>query len=171
MEIRNSYTPHSRETVSFEGVDSLTEQHHAERVNIVNIVQRWRAGQAPTELKSGTPLFGNFENATELLEMRLRVDQADEMFIQHIPARARALAGNDPAELLAVVRRWEAGTSPPEEIEAYQAAGLFQTPPERSPEASPTPAANGPESGSEAVATPSAPAADPAAPGNQGSAT
>lgn len=78
---------------------TMTEQHHRNEVNINQIMKRARMGGL-IPMRAGTPLYGDFRQATDYHDMKNRVIEADRAFLK-LPASIRAQFDNDPGALIA----------------------------------------------------------------------
>lgn len=100
MKFTHAYTPPGqrvrRATKNTE--PSLCEESHATETDINVIMSRYeRTGQLPQVL--GQPLFGDFTEMPDYRQAVTQIRQAEEAFLE-VPAKVRALFGNDPAEFI-----------------------------------------------------------------------
>ena len=118
---RSPYNRHSepRGDIEFDHeAGGGAKQADAAETDINVIVDRWmKTGRVPTELNRGEPVYGDFTYGRDLKQAMERVDQALEAFLE-LPAKARAMADNDPAKFLELVQSeddqvvrelWDAG--------------------------------------------------------------
>lgn len=81
------------------GGTSRTKQAEAELTDVNLIVRRHRKTGAVTHLNGRIPQYGDFSDATNLLDAHLRVQEASDMFAE-LPAEVRRAAGHDPVQLM-----------------------------------------------------------------------
>ncbi len=102
MSIHDAHQPRLY-ALSFEGKLSRTQQHFKEECDIHTIVDRYkRTNQLPMPTHMGT--YGDFSDINDYQSARLRLIEADELFME-FPAEIRTRKfHNDPAEFIAFVQ-------------------------------------------------------------------
>ena len=118
------------------GGESKTKQSDALTTDIERIVERWLVQGAPPP---SSPLrYGDFSNIGDYQECVLRVQQAQEQFMD-LPAKVRKVCGNDPGRFLEMCED-------PEGMKLLEEAGLAtDRKPSKELEAAAEPAAGGVE--------------------------
>lgn len=80
------------------GDKTMVEKSHAGACDIKEIMAKARrTGMAPVHL--GSPIYGDFSNATGYHDMANKVIQANEAFMQ-LPAAIRSRFDNDPGQII-----------------------------------------------------------------------
>lgn len=123
--------------------DSMTEQHHAEEVEIHNIMKRYQKTGIMNHVSKFQPMYGDFINAPDFLEAQQKIAAAQSMF-EELPSHVRDKFGNDPAAFLEFIQD-------PAQVEAIEEMGFStehlatataegEPAPEPEPEPAPAPA-------------------------------
>lgn len=139
-----SYNPEDY-GLSFDGEDTMTHQSFRDECDVNRIVSSFeRTGVLPTT--SGTPMYGDFDNAYSYKEAFDLVCRAQESFME-LPAQLRARFENDPAQFLDFV-------NDPANMDEAVRLGLAQRPSESVLGGTPSPSEGSPSFSS--VETPEA---------------
>ena len=79
---------------------SMTEQHHADRVNIQNIMERWQKTGVLDHVNNYKGTYGDFISEPDFYQAQLLVAEAKSMFAT-LPSSIRERFANDPGRYLA----------------------------------------------------------------------
>lgn len=86
--------------ISFEGQESLTQQHFKDEADMNNILEKYsRTGVLDTS-KQAIAQYGDFSSLKNYRDSLNTVIEAEELF-NELPAQVRSEFRNDPAELIA----------------------------------------------------------------------
>jgi len=126
MSFKTSINRPERNPKEFQG-PSLTQQHHAEAVNINTIVQKYhRTGILPNGNNPAKAVYGDF-TAIDFQTAQQRITTAREAF-EALPAQIRARFRNEPVELIKFMEN-------PENLDEAVKLGLAQKKEVKPPEA------------------------------------
>lgn len=82
---------------------SLTEQAHAETVNINNVMARYQRNRMLDHVSQYSGSYSDFVDAPSYFEAQLAIASANSMF-ETIPSGIRADFNNDPAQFLTFIQ-------------------------------------------------------------------
>lgn len=103
MRCKNAFSPSADDP----GIDTgpgITEQHHKERVDVNNIINKYAlTGQLPNGNSPDLGVYGDFTDVGDFLSAKLRVIEAENAFMQ-LDAKVRQRFQNDPAQLLTFIQ-------------------------------------------------------------------
>lgn len=86
----------------------LTEDSHAEELDINKIVKRWLPEQILNIANDVNAVYGDFTKFTNLQDMTIEMERAKEKFNQ-LPAEIRRAFDNNPGQLVKAIDQAEAG--------------------------------------------------------------
>ena len=117
--------------IDFTDVDSLTDQHYKDEVDIHNIIKKYSATGVLTHVNTYQGSYGNFAGAPDFHTAKNMIAEADEMFMT-VPSQIRADMQNDPSVFVDFMQNPENR----EKIEAYgfDTSHLLPIAPEAPPE-------------------------------------
>lgn len=102
VRIRSAYEPSEDVGISFEGQDSLTQQHFKDECDVNNILARYDAELLLNSASGFSEEFVDLTDQGDYLDSMMKVVRAQEAF-EAFPAKFRARFNNSPAEFLAFV--------------------------------------------------------------------
>lgn len=129
--LRHDYRTGPRVQVDFTDAEQLTDQTHADELDINTVMRRWANGTEPI-INAQIPKYGDFSNVDDYLVARLNVAEVQDSF-DKLPHAVRAKFNFEPHELLAFVDN-------PDNYDEAIRLGLLEPNPALKADLDPTPA-------------------------------